>query len=125
MTREMMDMSGFAGGALAAEELAARLAWLRDVVEPRVSRFLGYYRNSTTELSGSLPCGMGTSFAVRPFRQYQELGLPARITGFRRAADGGAVPTGTIDLQRKEVVIENDIAWRVNTLVDFAAGRRP
>jgi hypothetical protein len=63
---------------------------------------------------------------VRPFRQYQELGLPTRITGFRRSADGTSIPTtSTNDIQRKEVVIENDIAWRINTLVDFVAGRPP
>jgi hypothetical protein len=30
-----------------------------------------------------------------------------------------------MDIQRKEVVIENDLGWRINTLVDFAAGRMP
>src|SRR5947209_5021278 len=109
MTRELMDLTGFAEGTLQGEEVAARLAWLRDVVRPRVARFLGYYRNSTTELSHDLPCGPATRFAVRPFRQFQELGLPARITGFRRAADGSASALGTIDVQRKEVVIENDV----------------
>ncbi len=77
------------------------------------------------ELAAILPCAENASFAVRPFRQYQELGLPARITGFRCAADGHVVAVGSIDIQRKEVVIENDIGWRINTLVDFAAGRLP
>jgi hypothetical protein len=107
------------------ETILPRLLWLRDVIAPRLERYLGYYRNFTTELAQTLPCSINTSFAVRPFRQYQELGLPARITGFRRNADGAAVATGSIDIQRKEVVIENDIAWRINTLVDFTAGRMP
>jgi len=119
-----LQLKGFEGG-VEERDLLARLAWLRDVIGPRLERFLGYYRNPTTELAAGLSCGMGTSFAVRPFRQYQELGLPARITGFRRAADGAGSATGTVDTQRKEVVIENDIGWRVNTMVDFVAGRMP
>lgn len=119
----MLDLSPF--DPLTEEDLLARLAWLRDAIAPRLERFLGYYRNPTSDLSAVLPCAPAASFSVRPFRQYQELGLPSRITGFRRAADGTAVATGTMDVQRKEVVIENDIAWRINTLVDFAAGRAP
>jgi hypothetical protein len=119
----MLDLTPFA--PLTEEDLLARLAWLRDAVAPRLKRYLGYYRNPTTDLASVLPCSPAASFPVRPFRQYQELGLPARITGFRCAADGTAVATGTMDVQRKEVVIENDIAWRINTLVDFAAGRPP
>jgi hypothetical protein len=125
METEMLSLASFADPALAADDLLARLAWLRDIVRPRLERFLGYYRNPTTELAAVLPCPMGSSFSMRPFRQYQELGLPARITGFRRAADGAAIATGSIDIQRKEVVIENDIAWRINTLVDFGAGQLP
>ena len=125
MDMEMLSLAAFADSALAADDLLARLAWLRDIVRPRLERFLGYYRNPTTELAAILPCPMGASFSIRPFRQYQELGLPARITGFRRAADGAAIATGAIDVQRKEVVIENDIAWRINTLVDFGAGQLP
>jgi hypothetical protein len=125
METEMLSLRSFADPALAADDLLARLAWLRDIVRPRLERFLGYYRNPTTELAAALPGPMGASFSVRPFRQYQELGLPARITGFRRAADGAAIATGAIDVQRKEIVIENDIAWRINTLVDFAAGQLP
>ncbi|HEY4329906.1 MAG TPA: phage portal protein [Phycisphaerae bacterium] len=106
-------------------EVLARLAWLRDIVSPRLERYLGYYRNPVTELAAALACGTTARFMVRPFRQYQEIGLPARITGFRRGADGGAAATGPVDIQRKEVVIENDIAWRVDTLIDFAAARLP
>ncbi|HUO07173.1 MAG TPA: phage portal protein [Phycisphaerae bacterium] len=125
MTDATLTLASFGDPTLASDDLLARLAWLRDVVRPRLERYLGYYRNPTSELAAVLPCAARTSFAIRPFRQYQELGLPARITGFRRAADGLAVPTGSIEVQRKEVVIENDIGWRINTLVDFAAGRMP
>lgn len=125
MATTALKIERFADAGLTAEGVTARLTWLRDVVGPRLERFMGYYRNPTSELEGSLPCAVGTRFAVRPFRQFQELGLPARLTGFRRAADGGASALGAMDQHRREVVIENDIAWRVNTLVDFAAGRMP
>ena len=125
MVDAVLSLEPFADPGLSAETLLPRLAWLRQIVGPRLERFLGYYRNSTTELSAMLPCPTSTSFAVRPFRQYQELGLPARITGFRRAADGAATPTGAIDNHRKEVVIENDIGWRINTTVDFAVAKLP
>src|SRR4051812_27415051 len=64
-------------------DLFARLAWLRDVIGPRLERYLGYYRNTTSELAAVLPCAPNAAFAVRSFRQFQELGLPGRITGFR------------------------------------------
>jgi len=114
-------------GASAPDEsdLLNRLAWQRDVVRPRLERYLGYYRNTTTELATLLPCGMATQFATRPFRQFQEIGLPTRITGFRCASDGSASAVSNLEAGRKEVVIENDIAWRIDTLVDFAAGRAP
>ncbi len=120
-----LSLNAFHDPALSEEDLLARLTWLRDIITPRLERFLGYYRNPTTELAAAFPCPPAATFTMRPFRQFQELGLPARITGFRRCADGGGTPIGTLDVQRKEVVIENDIAWRINTLVDFAANRMP
>ena len=120
-----LSLNAFHDPALSQADLLARLAWLRDIITPRMERFLGYYRNPTTELAAAFPCPPAATFPMRPFRQFQELGLPARITGFRRCADGGSTPIGTLDIQRKEVVIENDIAWRINTLVDFATSRMP
>ncbi len=125
MVHAGLKVERFGDAGLTGEAVEARLEWLRDVVAPRLEQFMGYYRNPTMDLAGALACGAGTPFSMRPFRQFQELGLPTRITGFRRAADGGACAAGAMDLHRREVVIENDIAWRINTLVDFAAGRMP
>jgi hypothetical protein len=47
----------------------------------------------------------------------QAMGLPAR---FRRSVGLGA---GGVDEVSPEVVIENDIAWRVQTMVDFMFGK--
>ncbi|MBN2210474.1 MAG: phage portal protein [Sedimentisphaerales bacterium] len=78
-----------------------------------------YYTNEMCELSD-----VGESEAARPYRQAQEYGLPGRITGLRHSYYGGVTGAQRIaGLRRKEVVIENDIAWRVDTLVDFLFGK--
>ena len=102
MADDSLSLMPFRDGTLSAELILPRLAWLAEVVGPRLERFMGYYRNPASELAAVLPCSPGTRFAVRPFRQFQELGLPARITGFRQASDGGAVAAScAIDARRK------------------------
>ena len=85
----------------------------------RFGRLWEYYSNPMTETAGEGDCE-----SARGYRQAQEMGLPARITG--------AIPCGSFEqiglrrspqIQRKEVVIENDIAWRVNAMVDFLFGK--
>ncbi|MEM1445182.1 MAG: phage portal protein [Planctomycetota bacterium] len=66
---------------------------------PRLRRFWRYYRNRRTEQAGG-----GGAWD-------QEEGLPSRL---RRGLDGQP---------RRELVIENDIAWRVHTQVDFMFGK--
>lgn len=60
----------------------------------------------------------------RPYRQGQEWGLPSRLTGMRTFSD--AAPEAGTEVEgvaRKEVVIENDIAWRIDVMVDFLVGK--
>jgi len=60
----------------------------------------------------------------RCYVQAQEYGLPARITGLSRSARAGLFSGEPVrDVQRKEVVIENDIGWRINAAVDFLFGK--
>jgi hypothetical protein len=60
----------------------------------------------------------------RCYLQAQEYGLPARITGLLHSANAGVFGARRVrDVQRKEVVIENDIAWRINAAVDFLFGK--
>ncbi|MEM8782064.1 MAG: phage portal protein [Planctomycetota bacterium] len=66
---------------------------------PRLRRFWRYYRNRRSEQPG------------RAGAWDQEEGLPARL---RRGTDGRTL---------RELVIENDIAWRVHTQVDFMFGK--
>ncbi len=66
----------------------------------KMERFWGYYRNAEGKNG----------------RPYQERGLAARLRGGRRQ--------GTDDrIGCPERVIENDIAWRIDAMVDFVFGK--
>ncbi|HOK94775.1 MAG TPA: phage portal protein [Anaerohalosphaeraceae bacterium] len=86
--------------------------WLVEQRWPQAAQYFGrlwdYYTNPLTETDRS-------SESSRGYMQAQETGLPLRITG-QPAREGGQI-------QRKEVVIENDIGWRINAMVDFLFGR--
>jgi hypothetical protein len=122
-----LDFTNFADPEL-SEEFVDYL--LRESAPERVlhfARLWAYYRNDLTPLGAGLPDAARTeewAITSRPYRQAQEFGLPARITGCSRLGYGGEgepVP----GLTRKEVVIENDIGWRIDTGVHFLAGRAP
>ena len=103
---------------LLQDELTVRSAAL--------DRLWRYYRNEISGLAGfagfaTFAAGAGATSAEdrpRPYQQDQEFGLPARITG-RLGSLGGEAP------RRKEVVIENDIGWRIDTGVHFLFGKAP
>ena len=99
---------------LSPETLRGRIERLLSLDRPRFARLWAYYRNPM------LPPAVAD--AARPYRQAQEWGLPSRITGVRAGSEvGSAVPVD--DVARKEVVIENDIGWRVDTCVDYLFGK--
>ncbi|MDI1289883.1 MAG: phage portal protein, partial [bacterium] len=82
---------------------------------PRFERLWNYYRNPLR--------AVGTGAAAAQGRWYQlaqEDSLPARLTG--RIVPGSPI-TDDRNPARREVVIENDIAWRIHTLVDFMFGK--
>jgi hypothetical protein len=83
----------------------------------RFERLWAYYRNPTRASDILDP-----ATSDRPYRQAQEWGLPPRITG-AVAGSGVFESTPVNDIDRKEVVIENDIGWRVDMMVDFLFGR--
>ncbi|MFU8827955.1 MAG: hypothetical protein ACNA8P_00815, partial [Phycisphaerales bacterium] len=77
---------------------------------PRYDRFWSYYRNE-------LPVGSArrSTAATSPraaHRPAQAIGLPERFTR----------PTTTSG-EPREIVIENDIAWRIDSIVDFVFGK--
>ena len=100
---------------LLAEEMPARAL--------EFQRLWGYYRNDLEGLGGGSAAASETEWSEvsRPYRQEQEWGLPPRITG--RSAVGAS--GGVERLRRKEVVVENDIGWRIDTGVHFLFGQAP
>jgi len=105
------------GDAPGAAELRRRIERLY-AERRRYRRLWAYYRNPMAACT----VGGGDLGAERPYRQAQEWGLPSRITGAR---PGGELlrPEALDGVARKEVVIENDIGWRVDTNVDYLFGR--
>jgi len=99
-------------------DLSKKVQKLIDQDQPRYRRLWSYYRNPMQVCASSI----GDPASQRPYRQAQEWGMPARITGMRSGSD---VLTQQLagDTTRKEVVIENDIAWRIDTMVDYLFGK--
>ncbi|MHC4981542.1 MAG: phage portal protein [Planctomycetota bacterium] len=83
-----------------------------------LERLWNYFLNPLTPATGTAPYSLNAN--SRPYFQAQETGLPPRITGTPNlyAPDGQLT-----DLRRKEVVVENDIAWRLHTMIDFLFGK--
>jgi len=93
-------------------------------IQRHFSKLWEYYSNQMydTEIVGAFD--RKAAEAGRCYFQAQEYGLPARITGVIRSARSGIFGGNVVeDVQRKEVVIENDISWRINAAVDFLFGK--
>ena len=91
-----------------------------------MERLWSYYRNELHGLAGGELNTADSNWAelARPYTQDQEFGLPARITGLSRLGGAGTTASGE-GLRRKEVVVENDIGWRIDTGVHFLFGKSP
>ncbi len=77
---------------------------------PHFERLWDYYRNDLTDRGLS-------DGGSRRYRLAQEQGLHPRLTQ-------GDEASSFVQVQpRREIVIENDIAWRIHTLVDFMFGK--
>ena len=84
-----------------------------------------YYHNEMREVSLEGSYSEPASESARPYRQSQEYGLPSRITGVSYGFYGGMLSGRSAEgVRRKEVVVENDITWRIDTMVDFLFGKR-
>ena len=104
------------------------IEWLVDErsieIAAHFAKLWEYYTNRMVEASGAGACDRKMNEAGRCYLQAQEYGLPARITGLVHSANTGVFGARAVkDVQRKEVVIENDIAWRINAAVDFLFGK--
>lgn len=91
--------------------------------QARFARLWDYYQNPTYPISD---VAAKRSDSARTYVSAQEVGLPTRITGVTYSPQAG-MENGAVssDIQRKEVVIENDIAWRIGAMVDFLFGKQP
>jgi hypothetical protein len=100
--------------------------WLVDDQWIEIGKQLGrlweYYQNNMYEIADA---GVSVgSESGRNYLQGQEFGLPSRITGVSYSSSVGMGSGRSIsDISRKEVVIENDITWRINAMVDFLFGK--
>ncbi len=104
------------------------IEWLVDSqavdVQSHFGKLWDYYANPRIETTGSGATDRKVNETGRCYLQAQEYGLPGRITGLVHTANSGLFGARCVhDVQRKEVVIENDIAWRVNAAVDFLFGK--
>lgn len=83
-----------------------------------------YYTNPVYEVRGQSSLYGKVTEAGRSYLQAQERGQPTRLTGLVHSAGGGVFDGRCAgDVQRKEVVIENDIGWRINAAADFLFGK--
>ncbi|MCW5776440.1 MAG: phage portal protein [Phycisphaeraceae bacterium] len=103
MSVRIDDVSGIEGGAI-----AALIEEHESLVRPRLEMLWRYYRNPMDATGGAAGAGAGRRLA-------QRAGLPPRLVGRTPGDDDRAGD--------REVVIENDIAWRIHTMVDFMFGK--
>jgi hypothetical protein len=84
---------------------------------PRLERLWAYYRNPMRATARTSVFGAARR-AGRDYVQAQEAGLPSRLTGSKTldVIDDRARAT-------REIVVENDIGWRVQAMVDFVFGK--
>lgn len=82
---------------------------------PRYEKMWAYYRNPIELVRQAGLVGDGSTRGW--YRSAQEVGLPTRIVGHATGGDGLGAERG-----RREVVVENDIGWRIGAMVDFMFG---
>lgn len=141
MAYRLGSVEGFAAAGIDEPYLRLLLDEHRDIVVPGLERLWTYYRNPTRS-HGSGAAGLGGRGGSGAARGAgvgggvgvgggagmeglgQEIGLPSRITG-RSLSPGHASCAGEAAGFgiRREVVIENDIAWRIQSMVDFMFGK--
>jgi hypothetical protein len=102
--------------------------WLVDEqwvdMQSHFGRLWDYYQNPMYSPAGLSAADAKLNESAKTYIQAQEMGLPVRITGIKRSETSGILGGKAVaDIERKEVVIENDIGWRVNAMVDFLFGK--
>lgn len=118
------DLEIFGEGAPEADYIE----WLTEERSVEINNhFLKLWYYYTNPIYDSVVTGFSSDRvgeSGRYYRQAQEVGLPSRITGFVHSHGSDFLSFRQVsDIRRKEVVIENDIAWRINASVDFLFGK--
>lgn len=101
------SVAGIAGTGHSRQEIAQAVRDFTQSPLPRLERFWSYYRNPMRVTTDE-------QRRTRWYRLAQEAGLPGRTSGS---------VTDKRVFERREVVIENDIAWRLQAMVDFMFGK--
>jgi len=120
---------GFELGIFKDREIEADyIEWLVDErsieIQNHFVKLWEYYTNRMIDDSDAGICSSKMNESGRCYLQAQEYGLPSRITGLIHSGNTGIFGAKAVrDIQRKEVVIENDIAWRINAAADFLFGK--
>jgi hypothetical protein len=120
---------GFELDIFGDEQLEADyIEWLVDEqsvdVQGHFEKLWEYYANPRMEMTRTGTREQKVNESGRCYIQAQEYGLPVRITGLIHSGQVGVFGARSArDVQRKEVVIENDVAWRINAAVDFLFGK--
>lgn len=109
-----LDLEPFEDVKLSEALLESLIAEHTSVVTPELDRLWAYYRNPMTPRSVA---SQGAAPSIKPYTLAQEAGLPARLRGASRVG----LPDDRAD--NRELVIENDIAWRIDSMVDFVFGK--
>ncbi len=115
-----LQLGPFADIKLDEALLAALLHEHRARTLPALARFWRHYRNERLDCPGAAPLApahASHSPSARP-PLAQEVGLPPRLRP--HPADP---LTDDRARRRPDIVIENDIAWRIHAMVDFMFGR--
>ena len=116
-----IELKIFADSQLEADYIEWLVDELSIDIRSRFIKLWNYYKNPAAD--AVYYHGRDNS-GGRCYVQAQEYGLPPRITGIVRLADADVFGGHRVrEVQRKEVVIENDIAWRVNAAADFLFGK--
>ncbi len=100
-------------GVLGLDGVRGLLAAHAATVRPQLEMMWRYYRNPLSLSRSGEGYGSG---ATQRYDLGQRAGLPARLIG---RADAGVDDRS----RTREIVIENDIAWRIHTMVDFMFGK--
>jgi len=122
-TNDTNDIHGTNERTIAAERVEALWREHQENNLPRLSVLWSYYRNPVSPQwwaraakAVDIEVAAGSN---RPHRSAQERGLPARFFNPSPVRSVYEIESNA----RREIVVENDIAWRVHAMVDFLFNR--